>query len=549
MFEDLRWLGIEWSEGPDCGGSCGPYAQSERRGLYLEAWKKLLDQGVIYPCTCSRKDVGLAVGAPNEGDDEPVYPGTCRPQGSASYVSGTAPLRGRGTAEAAVSTCSQPRGANWRFRVPDGEEIYFADLHRGAQRFVAGRDFGDFIIWRRDDVPAYQLAVVVDDAAMRVTEVVRGADLLKSTARQILLFHALGLPVPDYYHCDLVRDEAGVRLAKRHDSLSIRKLRELGWTAERVRARSCRVESTHWMIASRFPRELKGLLVPIQAQDSDITPRATRLRPFDRLRADFRGTAEADVSTWVDPCPHTQRVQSLTSTMNELSSSEPSPRKLIIAIDGPAGAGKSTIASRLARKLGYVNLESGAMYRALALKAIERDASFDDESALVALAQKLRIELEPTLGGNRTLMDGRDVSSRIRERDVSEGASRVSVHPKVREWMVAHQREMGAGGGIVMEGRDIGTKVFPDADLKIFLDADPVVREQRRMAQQKIKGDVAASVAADLRERDLRDRTRAVSPLAAAADAVLIDSSVLSEDQVLARVEELVGAKQRAGAL
>jgi glutamyl-tRNA synthetase len=236
MFEDLRWLGIEWSEGPDCGGSCRPYAQSERRGLYLEAWKKLLDQGVIYPCTCSRKDVGLAVGAPNEGDDEPVYPGTCRPQGSASYVSGTAPLRGRGTAEAAVSTCSQPRGANWRFRVPDGEEIYFADLHRGAQRFVAGRDFGDFIIWRRDDVPAYQLAVVVDDAAMRVTEVVRGADLLKSTARQILLFHALGLPVPDYYHCDLVRDEAGVRLAKRHDSLSIRKLRELGWTAERVRA-------------------------------------------------------------------------------------------------------------------------------------------------------------------------------------------------------------------------------------------------------------------------------------------------------------------------
>jgi cytidylate kinase len=229
--------------------------------------------------------------------------------------------------------------------------------------------------------------------------------------------------------------------------------------------------------------------------------------------------------------------------LTDHSPSKPSARKLTIAIDGPAGAGKSTIASRLARKLGYVNLESGAMYRALALKAIERDASFDDEDALVKLAQGLRIQLEPTIGGNRTLLDGRDVSARIRERDVSEAASRVSVHPKVREWMVAHQREMGAGGGVVMEGRDIGTKVFPDADLKIFLDADPVVREQRRMAQQKIKGDVAASVAAELRERDRRDRTRAASPLVAATDAVMINSTGLSEDEVLARVEELVMKK------
>ena len=218
-------------------------------------------------------------------------------------------------------------------------------------------------------------------------------------------------------------------------------------------------------------------------------------------------------------------------------------RKLIIAIDGPAGAGKSTIAFRLARKLGYANLESGAMYRALALKAIENDISFDDEAALAELAQNSRIKLEPTIGGNRVMLDGRDVTQRMRESDVSQAASRVSVHPKVREWMVAKQRAMGAKGGVVMEGRDIGTVVFPRADVKIFLDADPVIREQRRLKQEH-RGDVAAeSRATELRERDRRDRTRANSPLEPAPDAMVLDSTSLSEDEVLQRVEELVERK------
>ena len=236
MIEDLRWLGISWQEGPDCGGGFGPYTQSERRAFYVEAWKRLRDVGAIYPCTCSRKDVALAAGAPNDGDDEPMYSGTCRPAG---VVVGATRLRHRGMGEAPVSTravLDSPAGFNWRFQVSDGEEICFTDLHLGLQRIVAGRDLGDFIVWRRDDVPAYQLAVVVDDAAMGITEVVRGADLLKSTARQILLYRALGLAIPEFYHCDLIRDELGVRLAKRHDSLSIRKLRELGWTPEEVRA-------------------------------------------------------------------------------------------------------------------------------------------------------------------------------------------------------------------------------------------------------------------------------------------------------------------------
>ena len=223
-----------------------------------------------------------------------------------------------------------------------------------------------------------------------------------------------------------------------------------------------------------------------------------------------------------------------------------SSRKLIIAIDGPAGAGKSTIAAKLARQLGYVNLESGAMYRALALKAIENDLGLDDEAALVKLAHGSHITLEPTRTGNRVLLDNRDVSQRVREADVTDAASKVSVHPGVRAWMVARQRELGAGGGIVMEGRDIGTKVFPDADLKIFLDAHPDIREKRRLLQQQISGPLAEQVAAELRQRDQRDRTRANSPLAPAADAVVLDSTDLGEDEVLLRIDEHIQKKLRA---
>lgn len=238
-------------------------------------------------------------------------------------------------------------------------------------------------------------------------------------------------------------------------------------------------------------------------------------------------------------------------------------RKFTIAIDGPAGAGKSTIASAVSKCLGYTNLESGAMYRALGLKALETGVALEDEPALHALCEHSHIDLEPTPNGNRVLLDGRDITTLIRTPEISDAASRVSVHPSVRRWMVNRQREMGAHGGVVMEGRDIGTAVFPHAEVKIFLEANPNVRAERRLLQNSGKGssspngstgsnpqpavsstrESVAAVAEELRKRDERDRTRAASPLEPAPDAVIVDTSNLSIDQVVDHVLEVVKSR------
>ena len=216
-------------------------------------------------------------------------------------------------------------------------------------------------------------------------------------------------------------------------------------------------------------------------------------------------------------------------------------RRLIIAIDGPAGSGKSTIAARLAKKLGYVNLESGAMYRALALKALERQVPLDDGEALRKLAEDTVIHLEPRGEGNLVLLDGRAVSQRIREADVTAAASQVSLHPSVRQLMVARQRELGKDGGVVMEGRDIGTAVFPNADVKVFLDADASIRAERRLRQDgSSSNESRAQVQAELAARDERDRTRSASPLVAAPDAEHIDTTHKNIDEVVAEVERVV---------
>ena len=223
MREDLHWLGIKWD---------AELRQSDRVPLYRDAMQQLLRTGHAYPCHCSRKDLQQSTQAPHEDDDEPLYPRTCRPS---TFVN-CHPERSDGPASPPQPQELSPN-TNYRFRIPDGETITFTDLHAGPQSFTAGVDFGDFLIWRKDGLPSYQLACVVDDAAMQITEVVRGRDLLKSTARQILLQQALSLPTPQYFHCDLIRDATGVRLAKRHDALSLRALRESGLTPEEVLAR------------------------------------------------------------------------------------------------------------------------------------------------------------------------------------------------------------------------------------------------------------------------------------------------------------------------
>ncbi len=220
-IEDLAWLGIEWDEGPDRGGPCAPYIQSQRIERYRKLLGRLQTAGLAYPCRCSRKDVREAATAPHHKGDEPVYPGTCRPAPS----------------QAAMFDIETAPHVNWRFRVPVGEVVSFKDGRFGQQSFVAGDDFADFVLWRHDDVPSYQLAVVADDHDMGITEVVRGADLLKCTARQLLIYDALGWKAPAFHHCPLVKDDSGQRLAKRNHALSLQAMRESGASPAAIRSR------------------------------------------------------------------------------------------------------------------------------------------------------------------------------------------------------------------------------------------------------------------------------------------------------------------------
>jgi len=219
-------------------------------------------------------------------------------------------------------------------------------------------------------------------------------------------------------------------------------------------------------------------------------------------------------------------------------------RKVIVAIDGPAGAGKSTIARHLARHFGLLNLETGAMYRAFALKALRAAVPLDEGAGLETLAAETTIRLEPGEEENRVLLDDEDVTGQIRNQLVTDAASRVSVFPAIRAWMVRLQQQLGAAGGVVMEGRDIGTVVFPHADVKIFLDAAPEVRGQRRFDQLGPSPAVQAEeVIRDLRARDARDRNRADSPLKPAPDAIPLDSTNMTLEAAVRSAEDIVSAR------
>jgi cytidylate kinase len=227
--------------------------------------------------------------------------------------------------------------------------------------------------------------------------------------------------------------------------------------------------------------------------------------------------------------------------------------QLTIAIDGPAGSGKSTVARLVAAMLGYIYLDSGAMYRALALKALECRVDLDDEAALEALARETHIELKPPTAEqeaagrkNRVFLDGREVTEAIRAAEVAQAASRLATIAGVREVLVSEQQRAGEGGGVVMEGRDIGTVVFPSAELKIFLDASPETRAQRRWKEHQEKGESVTllEVLQEIRERDKRDRERKVSPLVRAKDAVLLDNTAMGIEETARLIVFLAGERE-----
>jgi len=247
ILSDLRWLGLDWDEGPDTGGPFAPYAQSERAAWYHAAFERLEARGLVYPCFCSRKDIQSAASAPQAPGDELHYPGTCRelsPEAVARRVElGAAPA--------------------WRFRVDPGDILRFTDLVRGRYDAEPG-SIGDFVVRRSDFVPAYQLAVVVDDIAMNVSEVVRGEDLLASTVRQLLLYRALGASPPAFAHVPLLLGDDGVRLSKRHRGVTLQEMRDGGDSAETIVGRLARRHGLRETAAPIEARELiAGFKLPV----------------------------------------------------------------------------------------------------------------------------------------------------------------------------------------------------------------------------------------------------------------------------------------------